>query len=51
MRTLKILLVAGSLLATLTSAHAADKSLTIAKADLAAAICDRLAALFAGRSR
>ena len=34
MRTLKILLVAGSLLATLTSAHAADKSLTLAKADL-----------------
>ena len=36
MRTLKILLVAGSLLATLTSAHAADKSLTLAKADLTA---------------
>jgi hypothetical protein len=37
MRTLKILLVAGSLLAFQSSALAADKSLTISKPDLAAA--------------
>ena len=37
MRTLKILLVAGSLLAIQSSGHGADKSLTIAKPDLAAA--------------
>jgi carboxypeptidase Q len=37
MRTLKILLAAGSLLAIQSNAHAADKSLTIAKPDIAAA--------------
>jgi carboxypeptidase Q len=37
MRTLKVLLIAGSLLATLTSVHGADKSLTFAKPDLSAA--------------
>jgi len=37
MRTSKFLLIAGSLLATLSSVHGADKSLTFAKPDLGAA--------------
>src|ERR1044071_797995 len=37
MRTLKILLIAGSLLAPLPPAHGADKSLTFSKPDLGAA--------------
>jgi carboxypeptidase Q len=37
MRTSKLLLIAGSLLATLSSVHGADKSLTFAKPDLGAA--------------
>ena len=37
MRTLKILLVAGSLITSPLIGHAADKSLTIGKADLSAA--------------
>src|SRR5687767_3245812 len=37
MRTLKILLVAGSLFTSLSTGHAADKSLTFGKSDLSAA--------------